>query len=551
MSNKLAKGNAVTQEKKSITRTLLEYMTVITGMAIAILVPLYLKDGYYGVGDCKFAIYKLIVILGLGILLLLLLFFFIEQEGACSEVIGALRKNPKEYLPELVLLAFLVLSLLSAVVGGNFSECVMGYNGWFMGLFSLTSFALLYFFNAFFGAYGRLTLWTLCIVSSITYVFGILHRLLIDPLGTYEGIADNYKNQFLSTMGQQTWYTSYVCTILPLGVAVFWCLRKTYLRILSGIFVFLGFCTIVTANADSAYMGFAGMMAVFLWVSALSPKRMERFCEVLLMSVAAPVFMKCMYLLKPNPIISYDAISRFLLFDNRMLLVVLLTLLLWVVFFFLSKKTGDAVSPGYLKGARLLRNAVFGLAFAMILAAIIILVKGAKGTLSPALRSIAENIPYLTWGENWGNGRGRTWELSYQMFKDMDVVHKLFGVGPDGFRPYAYNLYAERLQEMWGDRILTNAHNEILNSLISFGLIGVLSYMGFYGIIVYRFAKAWKRLSDKPEAAVKAVFIGGIACITSYLCHNFFCYMTVCCTPFLFLLLGVGMNLCRGESNES
>ncbi|MCR5654685.1 MAG: O-antigen ligase family protein [Lachnospiraceae bacterium] len=549
MSNKLAKGNVQTKEKKSITLTLLEYMTVIVSCAISVMVPLYLKDGYYGVGDCKFEIYKLLVIVGCGIWLILLVFYFVENMGAFTDVIHAVKENPKEYLPEIILASFLLFSVLSAAVGGNFSECVMGYPGWYMGIFSLVSFGLLYYFNAFFGLYAKITLWVLTAVSALTYLFGILHRLLIDPLGTYEGIADNYKNQFLSTLGQQTWYTSFVCTVLPLGVCVFWYAKKTYLQVLSGLFSFLGFCTIVTANADSAYMGFFGMMAVLLWFSLPDPWKMLRFSRVLVLSVLAPLFMKFLFMAKPNTIIEFDAISNFLLFDTRMILLVTFAILFWFAFYLYTNhldKEGE-IPELYTKIARIVRIVVYALAALIVLFTAGILMGSAKGTLPDSIRAVTEQVPYLTWGENWGNGRGRTWELSWQMFKDMDIAHKLFGVGPDGFRSYAYALYAERLEEMWGDRILTNAHNEILNSLISFGIIGVSQYIVFYGIIIARFAKAAKDTAKTRLTEGNGIFVGFIACIVSYLCHNFFCYMTVCCTPFLFILLGGGMSLCRSK----
>ena len=73
--------------------------------------------------------------------------------------------------------------------------------------------------------------------------------------------------------------------------------------------------------------------------------------------------------------------------------------------------------------------------------------------------SFCSMIPYLQWNEYWGNGRGKTWMFSVKMFKDMSITNKLFGVGPDGYAPYAYASYSEQLAQMWGELKLTNAHN--------------------------------------------------------------------------------------------
>ena len=46
------------------------------------------------------------------------------------------------------------------------------------------------------------------------------------------------------------------------------------------------------------------------------------------------------------------------------------------------------------------------------------------------------------------------------------------------------------------------------------------------------------------------VMAGFIACIVSYMSHNFFCYQQICCTPFLFLIIGAGMYLIRRRQEE-
>ncbi len=57
----------------------------------------------------------------------------------------------------------------------------------------------------------------------------------------------------------------------------------------------------------------------------------------------------------------------------------------------------------------------------------------AKNALPAGLLAITAKIPYLTWSDKWGNGRGQTWAFSIRMYRDMDIWHKLFGVGPDGY----------------------------------------------------------------------------------------------------------------------
>lgn len=523
MSNKLVKKTANQKAENTgadVAKGIIEYTLGVIGIALCVLVPLYLKDGYHSVGTVKYELYQWIMLVGFISLAVLTLIYWMMQNG-----VGKWEATHTDWC----VLAFLVLALIAAVAGGNFKDCVQGYNGWNMGLVALFSFGLLYFYFSRFGKYYPMVLVCLCGAAMIAFTIGILHRLLIDPIGTYDGIDDVYKNQFLSTLGQATWYSSFVCTVLPLGIGVFWCGKKTWQRVVSGVFSLAGFCTMITQNSDSAYMALAGFLAVFLWFSAGNAKRMERFMEILLLLVAATRIMNILFAVHPNPILQMDAISNFFVFHNFMWVITGIVALFWAVSLFCSCKGIYSV-----KAALIIRNIIFILIVAAVLAAGGILIMSAKGVLPENIAAVTSKIPYLTWSDSWGNGRGMTWAFSFQMFGDMDFLHKLFGVGPDGYAPYAYTLYQDRLAQMWGERTLTNAHNEWLNAVINYGLLGAAAYIGIFVSAIREFAR---------EQLEKPVMVGFIACVVSYMCHNFFCYQQVCCTPFLFLIIGAGMYM--------
>lgn len=528
MSNKL-KSNKKKQEDygEQISANIIEYVLAVVGVALCVVLPLYLKDGYHSVGTAKYQVYQWIMAAGFAVLFIMTaVWLFAKQEYNRIKLTDT----------DICVIAFLLLCLISAVAGGNFRECVTGYDGWNMGLLAMFSFGLLYFYFSRFGRYYKAVLISLCATAAVVFVIGILHRLLIDPIGVYEDIADTYKNQFLSTLGQATWYSSFVCTVLPLGAGVFWCGRKTWIRVAGGVFTLLGFCTMITQNSDSAYGAFAGMMAVFLWFSLASAQRMERFAEILLLFVAATRIMYLAFLIHPNPILTLDAFSNFCIYNPVMWLVAIVVLLFWLFMYLCAKK-----EIYHEKTARILGIIVFVIAGLAVLAAGAVLLMSAKGVLPEGIEKVTSKIPYLTWSDNWGNGRGRTWSFTFQMFGDMDVIHKLFGVGPDGYAPYAYNFYRDELVQLWGDRTLTNAHNEWVNAVISYGLLGAAAYIGIFITSVKNFAK---KQSEQP------VIVGFIACIISYMCHNFFCYQQVCCTPFLFLIIGAGAYMMREARNS-
>ena len=159
-----------------------------------------------------------------------------------------------------------------------------------------------------------------------------------------------------------------------------------------------------------------------------------------------------------------------------------------MAFFYLLDKKGKYATNVMV----VIRNIFYGLVAAGVLFGILILVLSAKGKLSGVLLTISEKIPYLAWGDQWGNGRGFTWSITGKMIMEMNPFHKLFGVGPDHFAGYAYSLYEEELNWKWGNNVLTNAHNEWVNMIVDYGFLGAAAYIGFFLSALVRFVKTAK-----------------------------------------------------------
>ena len=99
-------------------------------------------------------------------------------------------------------LAYLLLAGASVVSGGFYEDALWGAFGWNMGFLTQVSFVLLYLYLSRFGKYYRVMLWALCLAATVVFGIGILHRLMIDPVGFYDGLTNDQKAQFLSTLGQ-------------------------------------------------------------------------------------------------------------------------------------------------------------------------------------------------------------------------------------------------------------------------------------------------------------------------------------------------------------
>lgn len=526
MSNKLQKTTENGQNAGvEITGQIIEYVLAAVAAAICMAVPLYARDGYDQIGNAKFEIYKNILCLGLSPLLILTALygsFWMQEKRKC-----------RLSVTDRFVLAYLFLTVMAAISGGFWQDALWGSFGWNMGLMAQISFVLLYFLFSRFGRYYRPVLFILCVVSALVFLIGILHRVGIDPIGFYQGLTNDQMAQFLSTMGQATWYASYLVVVLPVGIVLFLYTQNRIWRVVSGIYIFIGFCTLVTQNSDSAYFALAGFMLVFFWVCVKKRENLRRFMAVCVLFFAAGKIMYFLMRIDPNPELQYDFLTRLVLSSALTWGLLVLCLALYVVLWRQKDKDYPVQTMLWV------RKAVLAGAGIVIVGIILLIILQTRELLPAGIAEKLSAVSYFHWEGEWGNGRGRIWSFAIKVFGEENLLHKLLGVGPDCLSSYVAAYHSAEAETFWGQKVLTNAHNEWLNMLINGGILGAVSYMGIFVSAIRRFMKA----------ADKDILLTGIAAATvSYMAYNFFCYQQVCCTPFVFMLLGMGEYLCRRET---
>lgn len=528
MAAKLAKPKKRKESAgKQITKNLLEYMSVVWAMVLVVALPLYMKEGYYQIGVAKYDAYAHIAVFGLPILLLLVGIYLVcaYKENRMNSNEGKTRRKNLS-LTDWFMLVYIVTVCIAFFASGSLKEAFWGYEGWYMGLFSQITFVLVYFIISRFLKDYPIVLGTLCLTASYVFVQGILHRMNIDTIGVYENLSDYYKSQFLSTLGQASWYSSFMTTVLPIGMFAYWHYKNVILRVLSAVFMFLGFMTLVTQNTDSAYMGFAAAMLVLLHVSAKDAGRLRRWFEIALLFVVAPKCMAGLLHIHPNPAMEWDAISALLMEDVRIWILAVFCIVMVVLIAWAERKNKYPV-----KAALITRNVIYIGMGALVLLWIVVLIASAHGCLPNFISNIGEKIPYLEWNHEWGNGRGFTWSVTAKMFSEMNFKNKLIGVGPDCYALYAHGNYADLIATQWGGAVLTNAHNEWFNMFINGGVLGGVTYLGIFISALVRFVKCSENCP---------MLVGFAACIAAYMAHNIFCYQQILCTPFVILFMALG-----------
>lgn len=505
---------------RDIAGGIIEDLTAIMCAAIFILVPLYMKNKYFGIGTGKYVVYRNIMFICLPLLVCFGIWYLFCIRGEIKR--GWLKAHLS--IVDKAMILYLLCVFISFFLSDFKAEAVWGYEGWYMGLLSQISFVLLYFFVSRFGSHGEELLVLLCCVSLVVYVLGILNRFLIDPLGVYAEIDAKYQLEFLSTLGQSSWYSSFLCTVLPIGIYFFWSADTLWKSVLSGIYCVIGFSTLVTQNSDSAFIALACMLLALLCFSVKDGEKMTRFYWVVLFFLGATRLMNlCTSILNTQVIEQLETFSYFLIKSPVLWGVIGVNIMLILIQKYLNKKEKYSIRAGIIA-----RNVILGIVILVLLLSILCLYLSGTGKLPESIARITNQIPYLTWNDMWGNRRGFSWRVTWQIFKEMKPMDKLFGVGPECYSYYAYSRYKDVLDTMFQGLVLSNAHNEWYNAVINYGVVGGVAYLGIFASALKKFVR-----SEVPVCKV-----GATLCLFAYVGHNFFCYQQVLCTPFIFTLLG-------------
>lgn len=562
-----------------------EFLTVCWTFLMLTVFPLYVIDGYHDIGAYKFSFFSgvsaLFLVPGAVLAILWHAGMLVGSTGkGGSDKEGRPPAAGRSGFPclrglsalDICVALYTAACLISYLQSDYREDAWAGVDGWNMGLHTQLSMAAAYYLiSRFFpwnkkelperwrgadggrkaqdrsnlpkpgpgaekSSFGVTTVIAGALIGSgLTFLLGIFHRFGIDPLGMYVGIDSSYQIRFLSTIGQATWYSGYVCTVFPIGLCLFYISREKKVRIWSGLYCVLAFMTLVTQNSDSA---FAALGLLYLGIFAASCRRrqgMGRFLECVILCAASFKAVgllqwgfagRAMELGRLSTAFSKGSISWILLLAASAAYLALLK--------------GEA-APGrednWERTGRRLQKAAFAAAAGGLTLTVTAITLNTTGLLKRWFGISSQN-QYLLFDDRWGSDRGFIWKTALEIFNQMPFAKKIFGAGPDCFMAYSYGIpaYAQKLNDYWKPDILTNAHNEFLNLLICVGAAGLAAWIGLLAAAALRF---YRKGEERPFALM------GLFAVCAYSAHNFFCYQQVCATPFLFAILGLAEGLVR------
>ena len=547
MSKKKKKQNLL-MSASDVTKYIFQIIVSTYCCVFFIAMPLFYHDKYYDIGDFKYKMFMYITVIFLTVSAIMLAIYLLCRFREKEINLDSIKELIKSMtVLDWFVLAFGIVSILSFLFspnrtsdyptfflfkGGEDTSVVNlpweGYTGWNMGLRSQLFFVALYFLisRLFMKSWAKDFLYMMLGSAFIVFFLGVLHRFNVDPLELYQDLNEYYRYKFLSTLGQSSWYSSFMVVLMPVGMSFFLFSKRqtTVQNILLGCFVAISGATFVTQNSDSAYLAFVFTVVVMFAVSFENNERFLRFWEMMIIMVSAIKVIGIFQILFPEKATELDSMSFFM---SKSVVTWILLAAIIAFYIFIRKKAGDEKFD--ISRFKTVRNILVGLVIACLPLGILAGYLNTKGMLPT---TALQNVEYLTYNDYWGNNRGYTWRNTVELMGEpMWRKMALLGPGPDCYATVAYATEprATEMFNFWNQELVVCAHNEWLNMMFNEGILGIITYLGIFVSAFLAFIKK----SDNP------VMVAGAASVVAYFFHNMFCYQQILCTPMIFCIIAL------------
>ena len=561
-------------------------------VALLVALPLYTGKGYWSLGDTKYMLFKNLSLLCLGIWLAAALSMGIWRAAkrAGSRSAGAGRRR-EPGMVDAAVASYGICVLLSALRSEYGGLAWTGYEGWYMGAVSQLLFVGICFFvsRQYDGARWPLYLGEAAL--GLVTLFGLLHRLGIDPLRllVHWNPGDWEYSHMLSTLGNINWLCGYYSVALALPAAHFLLEPRPWARLLLYVEAVAAFVLLGVQGSQGGLLILAVCAAGCFVLGRRRAEVLTRLWALLAgFFLCMPLMELGMELRKERAAVVADGN----VFWNVAWYVWAIAGVVCLGACLLSAKRRHAPGErrsakgghapgerGSAKGGQVPEERTSGKKGhvrgsrgprrqgkkALIAAAAVCL----AGCLAAALLILASRGI----GDGFGSGRGFLWRIALEGFVQGDMKDKLLGAGPDCYGVAVFGRLGTGSDvwkgEHWEGAVFTNAHNEVLSQLCNVGILGTVSYLAIFlaGLWRYGMGSAESRRSPVqsrgggpgkdggalafPADSDACCLWAGVLAIAMYGAHSLISFQQVLNTPLLFLVLGVCEQRMRARRGAS
>ncbi|WP_026665257.1 O-antigen ligase family protein [Butyrivibrio sp. FC2001] len=452
-------------------------------LLILMVAPLYMTKGFKQILTDKANIVWFSIGVGVAMFLTLFIKEFIVKMKSSSfkDAFKELLSDSEEKISALDFFVgiFGIVCLASSALSEYKFEALSGLGAWYVGGAMLVALCIMYFISSkeqpddIFPFYGMM------LGGTIAMIIAVLNDLWIDPLGALASVEDIWKNHYTSTLGNANQFCGYLSIIIPIMVIIFVSSENGFKRTAAAIVLFLGYLNVFLTHADSIYIGVG---TAYIFIVAFCLRKVNRYMGLLISGILFAVAgFAARVIILYRPEIKLDVVSPVLLGHNVHMVVGGICFVLLLIHMALELK---------FKAEEL--EKIMGYGLWIYLACVVVLF------IAVVVHCVKNFDMYFL------NRRGLLWYIAVSSFWDNELLQQLIGIGPGCIDEISRNFYFE-IVEAYGDfYFLDNAHNDLIEYLLTTGALGALSYLGIYLCIIVDFLKGVIKNTDIKGGRVYA-----------------------------------------------
>lgn len=362
--------------------------------------------------------------------------------------------------------------------------------------------------------------WCLLCGSGAVFLLQFLNQCHCDILKMKVNLAENLHYDFLSTIGNKNFNATFDSMMLSVGMVLYLLCKEKFSKRIYAAWMFLGFLGMVCCRSDSVYLGVGTAFVILLGYSFEKREYLERISELLGILTTAFFVLWIYPKLFGAWFYPIDGVGMYLL--NGRVIVAGLVISLFGKYIVCGRMEWK---NQYLWKKRQKGYVIFVMGMLTLL---IFLFLYDNVWYENSFRDVW--APYFRLDDTWGTYRGYVWKRSIQIFKRQSPGAKIFGSGMTGFGDLMELYYGTEVP--YGRFI--DAHNEMLQFLITTGILGVIFYFGILLCLLTKSIRAYR----KNELA-----LFGILGIASFLAQGLVNNPQAATTPILFVGLGIFLKV--------
>ena len=453
------------------------------------LLPLYYTDNYYNILHDKRDVYELfsgILLAVVAATLLISLILTVRHHRLKENVWQEIRRIS---MLDILMVASGIVAIVSTVYSADVAQAVSGEAAWDVGALTIVLSVVIYFVIS--RCYsGKGDIWAYLYFGSFAVLaIGIIDRLGYDFLVMHDEIPLQY-NIFISTIGNVGFWASYLSMMIPFFMLLPVVVQSRWKSFFIYLYLLAAYFSLFITLTNTTYLG-VGVASLFIICYSLA--KVERLPNLaingILFSVAGAVaeflWKHPSYLLRP---IDTDDVSWVLL-QHRLYVLPGIVGVLLILYLLILRRLPERIQQKLDYFVEQIMTKIW----------IELIIIGVVGV-----------VYYLIYNYNLRifNYRGSIWYFAYHGFLDGDLWQKLFGVGPGLLDLVTQAQIAKADFYVEWNYIYCTAHNDLLEYLVTTGVIGAVCRLVMYVLPFIMYAKGREKQPEK--AAVLAALVGFI-----------------------------------------